>query len=64
MNNFLMFRDDIIFGKSTMRELHLYFTSRARSWVNRESIHDHIFPSERDIRKDATSHIKQFVNNG
>ncbi len=57
-----MFRDDIIFGKCTMREHHLGFTARAGSWVKRESIFDHVFPSYSGFGNDAASHIKQFVN--
>ncbi len=62
MGNFLMFRDDIIFGKCAMRELHLGFTARTKSWVKKESIFDHIFPSDNGVGNDSASHIKQFVN--
>ncbi len=57
-----MFRDDIVFGKCTMREQHLSFAARTGSWVKKESIFDHIFPSDSDFGNDAASHIKQFVN--
>ncbi len=58
MGNLLMFRDDIKFGKCTMREQHLSFTARAGSWVNRESIFDHILPENMCFGKKAASHIK------